>query len=77
MKLVSIQVCSTFLGVNLWPRVTGGIMSMSSRLEWWCRQIGDNWRQWKNGGVSGIDRTMEELGHVYCVHRNKSVHGIF
>ena len=74
VKLVSIQVCSTFLGVNLWSQVTGGILSMTSWLEWWRQQSGDDWRQWKNGGVSGMEESIPWCWSsdmsIASVHRN-------
>ena len=50
---------------------------MTSWLEWWYRQSGDNWRRWKNGGVSEMEELMQwcwslDLS-IASVHRNTGI----
>jgi len=35
------------------------LVASGNRWAWWYRQSGDNWRKWKNGGVSGMEESIQ------------------
>jgi len=35
------------------------LVASGNRWAWWHRQSGDNWRKWKNGGVSGMEESIQ------------------
>ena len=47
-------------GVGLWPQEAGDIISMTSRLECWCRQSGEVMEEWWCKWNGRVNRMIEE-----------------